>query len=38
MVKRYGFPIEKETQVCHFQIYFGNLKKYLSKKAVCMVS
>ena len=24
----------KEKQVCHFQIFHGNLKKYLPKKAV----
>ena len=35
---RYGFLIEKEKQVCHFQIFHGNLKKYLPKKAVYMVS
>lgn len=28
----------KEKQVCHFQIFHGNLKKYLPKKAVYMVS
>ena len=28
----------KEKQVCHFQIFYGNLKKYLPKKAVYMVS
>ena len=27
-----------KTQVCHFQIYFGNLVKYLPQKAVYMVS
>ena len=35
---RYVFLIEKEKQVCHFQIFHGNLKKYLPKKAVYMVS
>ena len=25
-------------QVCHYRIYFGNLGKYLPKKAVYMVS
>lgn len=28
----------KETHICCYQIYFGNLKKYLPKKAVCMLS
>ena len=28
----------KETRICHYQIYFGNLKKYLPKKVVCMLS
>ena len=32
------FLIEKETQVCQFQIFLGNLKKYLPEKAVYMVS
>lgn len=27
---RYGFPIEKGTQVCYFQIFLGNLKKRLN--------
>ena len=28
----------KETHICCYQIYFGNLKKYLPKKADCMLS
>ena len=28
----------KETHICYYQIHFGNLKKYLPKKAVCMLS
>ena len=35
---RYEFLIGIEKQVCHYQIFHGNLKKYLPKKAVYMVS